>query len=257
LTYQILIAKNLDLKMPQDSSKKTASTDAIISMAKVVKEAQRSNVLNIKITGPEKMTWNVANAKDQLGITDEEWSFIQGNFHNYVEEEFHRTPPDACEVKPPMLATYNWVKCKAESVQRQYLKIKAPEGGCIVMNSLIAKGIGSKTSPSSLAQRSRASAILATIIDMADGGGGTKAVGLKPSLLHSPTLEMILYNSSASWGFHPSSWSVVAKVGTVKMLEATQTEERGISADAANAGIPTCSVGDYLSKAILVLLCVS
>ena len=171
MTYLILIAKNLDLKMPQDSSKKTAFTDAIISMAKVVKEAQRSNVLNIKITGPDKTTWNVANAKDQLGITDEEWSFIQGNFHNYVEEEFHRTPPDACEVKPPMLAMYDWVKCKAESVQRQYLKIKAPGGGCIVMNSLIGKGIGSKTSPSSSAQRSRASAILATITDMADGGG--------------------------------------------------------------------------------------
>ena len=270
--------------MPQDSSKKTASTDAIISMAKVVKEAQRSNVLNIKITGPEKMTWNVANAKYHLGITDEEWSFIQGNFHNYVKEEFHRTPPDACEVKPPMLATCNWVKREAESIQRQYMEIKAPGGGCVVMNSLIAKdigiktspsslaqrggcvvmnslianGIGSKTSPSSLAQRrSRASAILATITDIAGGGGGTKAVGLEPSLLHSPTLELVLNNSSASWGFRPSSWSVVAKIGTVKMLEATQTEERGISADATNAGIPTGSVGDYLSKAILVLLCVS
>ena len=56
---------------------KTASTDAIISKANDVKEAQHgSKVLNIKITGPDKMTWNVANAKDQLGITDEEWSFI-------------------------------------------------------------------------------------------------------------------------------------------------------------------------------------
>ena len=174
MCYQILIAKNLDLRMPQDSSKKTASTDAIISMAKVVKEAQRSNVLNIKITGPEKMTWNVANAKYHLGITDEEWSFIQGNFHNYVEEEFHRTPPDACEVKPPMLATCNWVKREAESIQRQYMEIKAPGGGCVVMNSLIGKGIGSKTSPSSSAQRSRASAILATITDMAGGGGGLR-----------------------------------------------------------------------------------
>ncbi len=260
LRYQILIAKNLDLMMLQDSSKKIASTDAIISMAKEVKEAQHgSKVLNIKITGPDKTTGNVANSKDQLGITDEEWPLIQGNFHNSVEEEFHlhRTPPDLCEAKPPMLATCDWDEHEAERIQRPYVKIKAPGGGCVVMNSLIAKGIGSKTSPSSLAPRSRASAILATITDIADEGGGTRAVGLEPSLLHSPTLEVVLNNSITSWGFRPSSLSVVAKVGTVKMLEATQTEECGISADAANAGIPTGSVGDYLSKAILVLLCVS
>ena len=237
---------------------KSASTDAIISKAKDVKEAQHgSKVLNIKITGPDKTTWNFANAKDQLGITDEEWSFIQGNFHNSVEEEFLRTPPDTCEVKPPMLAKCDWDERGAESIQRQYVKIKAPGGGCIVMNSLIAKGIGIKTSPSSLAQRSRASAILATITAKADRGGESKAVGLEPSLLHSPTLEVVLNNSSASWGYRPCSWNVVAKIGSMKMLEATQNEERGISADAANAGIPTGSVGDYLSKAILVLLCVS
>ena len=169
----------------------------------------------------------------------------------------YRTPPDTCEAKPPMLATCDWDERGAESIQRQYVKIKAPGGGCVDMNSLIAKGIGIKTSPSSLAQRSRASAILATITDKAEGGAESKAVGLEPSLLHCPTLEVVLNNSSASWGFRPSSWNVVAKIGTLKMLEATQNEERGISADAANAGIPTGSVGDYLSKAILVLLCVS
>ena len=68
MRYQILIAENLDLKMPQDSSKKTASTDAIISMVKVIKETQLSKVLIINYVASPGIDGNIGHNANQSNL---------------------------------------------------------------------------------------------------------------------------------------------------------------------------------------------